>query len=146
MREGESKLDRHSLKGPVEEKGTPHPEKSPTQWKEQPNWKNLPMQISVSQSSEKQSENQTDHLNYWHSHQKLKCLGGAGHRDLSSEVSPQEQNGLECGDCMGGLGTGLSGLIGKSLGGSRNQSVSFGMAETAWETRKQSIVGEGAIC
>lgn len=32
--------------------------------------------VAVSRSSEKQSENPTDHMNYWHSHQKLRRLGG----------------------------------------------------------------------
>ena len=32
--------------------------------------------VAVSWSSEKQIENRTDHLNYGHSHQKLRCLGG----------------------------------------------------------------------
>ena len=32
--------------------------------------------IAVSWSSEKQIENRMDHLNYRHSHQKLRCLGG----------------------------------------------------------------------
>ena len=39
---------------------------------------------AVGLRSEKQSESQTDHLNYWHSHQKLIHLGEAGHRDLGS--------------------------------------------------------------
>ena len=64
--------------------------------------------VAVSWSMEKPIKNPTDHLNYGHSHQKLRCLGGgwapnprlqrlvpgkgpgdawvgAGHRDLSSE-------------------------------------------------------------
>ena len=64
--------------------------------------------VAVSWSTEKPIKNPTDHLNYGHSHQKLRCLGrgwapnpqlqrlvpekgpgdawvGAGHRDLAFE-------------------------------------------------------------
>ena len=138
MTEGESKLDRHSLKGPVEEKGTPHPEKSPTQWKEQPNWKNLPMQISVSQSSEKQSENQTDHLNYWHSHQETEMLGWwLSTKTSSPEVSPLKGAGVGSVEtAWGGLGTGLSGLMGQRLPGRLESRASVGGREQytkGWE-------------
>ena len=44
VREGESELDGCSQKGTVEEKGIPNPGKSPTQRKDQLNWRNLQMQ------------------------------------------------------------------------------------------------------
>ena len=47
VREGESKLDRCSGKGTEEEKGIPHPGKSPTQGKDQMNRRNLQMQRRV---------------------------------------------------------------------------------------------------
>lgn len=47
VREGESTLDRCSRKGTVEEKGIPHPAKSPTRWKDQPNRRDLQMQRRV---------------------------------------------------------------------------------------------------
>ena len=49
VREGESELDRHSQKGTVEEKGIPHPGKSPNRWKDQQNLRNLQMQRRVKQ-------------------------------------------------------------------------------------------------
>ena len=71
--------------------------------------------VAVSQSSEKQSENRTDHLNYGHSHQKLRRLGGGW--------APIPR---------------LWRLVpGKGIG-------RWGGAETAWETRKQSIAGGGS--
>ena len=47
VREGESELDGCSRKGTAKEKGIPHPRKSPTQGKDQPNWRNLQMQRRV---------------------------------------------------------------------------------------------------
>ena len=87
--------------------------------------------VAVSRSSEKQSENQTDHLNYGHSHQKLRCLGGGwAPRPWHQRLVP---------------GKGLVGWGGaETAWGYRNQSVKFDGAETAWETRKQSITGEGS--
>ena len=49
VREGESGLDGHSGKGTVEEKGIPHPGKSPTQWNDHPNQWDLQMQRRVQQ-------------------------------------------------------------------------------------------------
>lgn len=84
---------------------------------------------AVSQSSGKQSENQTDHLNYWHSRQKLRCLGGgSAPRSWLRRLLP---------------GNGLGWVVQRLLGGSRKQSVRFDGAETAWETRKQSIIAGG---
>ena len=47
VREGESELDRRSRKGTEEEKGIPHPGKSPTWGKDQTNQRNLQMQRRV---------------------------------------------------------------------------------------------------
>ena len=66
-------------------KGNCGGEKDPTPWKvtylmerstELEESAEAEKSIAVSQSSEKQSKNQSDHLNYRHSHQKLRCLGG----------------------------------------------------------------------
>ena len=60
VREGESKLDRRSRKGTVEEKGILHPGKSPTQWKDQTEPEESPdaeKSAAVSWSSEKQIKN-----------------------------------------------------------------------------------------
>ena len=81
--------------------------------------------VAVSWSTEKQIENPTDHLNYGHSHQKLRCLGG------SWAPRPRLQRLIP--------GKGLGGVVERRLfGRSRNRSVKFEGAETAWETRKQS--------
>ena len=47
VREGESELDRCSQKGTAEKKEILHPGKSPTQGKDQTNWRNLQMQRKV---------------------------------------------------------------------------------------------------
>ena len=110
MREGESERDGRSRKGTAEEKGIPHPGKSPTGGKIKRTGGISRCREECSSKSEygKTIKNPTDHLNYGHSHQKLRRLGGgwapnprlqrlvpgkgpgdawvgAGHRDLSSE-------------------------------------------------------------
>jgi len=50
----------YSMEKSTELEGSPDSEKS----------------MAVSLRSEGQSENETDHLNYWDSHQKQRCLGG----------------------------------------------------------------------
>ena len=87
MREGESELDGCSRKGTEEEKGilpwkvtysgerSNEPEESPDAEKS----------VAVSWSTERLIKNRTDHLNYGHSQQKLRRLGGGWHQDLSSE-------------------------------------------------------------
>ena len=58
---------------------------------------------AVSLRSEKQSENQTAHLNYWHSHQKPRCLGwGLGTETSALEVSPWERAGVDGGETAWG--------------------------------------------
>ena len=88
---------------------------------------------AVSQSSEKLSENQTDHLNYWHSHQKLRCLGGGwASRPRLRRLVPWEQAGVGSAEtAWGGLGTRLSGLMGQRLPERLESRASW---------------GEGAIC
>ena len=110
VREGESERDGRSRKGTVEEKGIPHPGKSPTGGKIKRTGGISRCREECSSKSEygKKIKNPTDHLNYGHSQQKLRRLGGgwapnprlqrlvpgkgpgdawvgAGHRDLSSE-------------------------------------------------------------
>ena len=110
VREGESERDGRSRKGTAEEKGIPHPGKSPTGRKIKRTGGISRCREECSSKSEygKTIKNPTDHLNYGHSHQKLRRLGGgwapnprlqrlvpgkgpgdawvgAGHRDLSSE-------------------------------------------------------------
>ena len=110
VREGESERDGRSRKGTAEEKGIPHPGKSPTGGKIKRTGGISRCREECSSKSEygKTIKNPTDHLNYGHSHQKLRRLGGgwapnprlqrlvpgkgpgdawvgAGHRDLSSE-------------------------------------------------------------
>ena len=64
---------------------------------------------AVGLRSKKQSESRTDHLNYWHSHQKPRCSGwGRAPRLRLQEVSPQELAGI-------------------------------GSVETVWGTRKQLV-------
>ena len=81
--------------------------------------------VAVSWSTEKPIKNPTDHLNYGHSHQKLRRLGGGW------APNPRLQR-LVPGKGLGG------GAEQRLLGRSRNWSVKFDGAETAWETRKQS--------
>ena len=134
MREGECELDRCSQKGTAEEKGILYPGKSSTQWKDQPNQRNLQMQrsVAVSWSSEKQSENQTDHLNYGHSHQKLRRLGGgwAPRPQLQRLVPGKGLGGAGWNrDGLGGLETSLSSLTGQRLPG-RLESRALAVAGT----------------
>ena len=110
VREGESERDGGSRKGTAEEKGIPHPGKSPTgrKIKRTGGISRCREECSSKLEYGKTIKNPTDHLNYGHSHQKLRRLGGgwapnprlqrlvpgkgpgdawvgAGHRDLSSE-------------------------------------------------------------
>ena len=81
--------------------------------------------VAVSWSTEKPIKNPTDHLNYGHSHQKLRRLGGGwAPRPRLRRLVPGK-----------GWGHGVEWRL---LGRSRNQSVKFEGAETARETRKQS--------
>ena len=109
VREGEPERDGGSRKGTAEEKGIPHPGKSPTGRKIKRTGGISRCREECSSKSEygKTIKNPTDHLNYGHSHQKLRRLGGgwapnprlqrlvpgkgtgdawmgAGHRDLGS--------------------------------------------------------------
>ena len=81
--------------------------------------------VAVSWSTEKLIKNRRDHLNYGQSHQKLRCLGGGW------VPRPQLQRLVP----KNGLGGGAEQRL---LGRSRNRSVKFDWAETAWETRKES--------
>ena len=81
--------------------------------------------VAVSWSTEKPIKNPTDHLNYGHSHQKLRCLGGGwAPRPQLQRLVPKN-----------GLGGGAEQRL---LGRSRNRSLKFDWAEAAWETGKQS--------
>ena len=76
--------------------------------------------VAVSWSTEKLIKNPMDHLNYGHSHQKLRCLGGGW------APNPRLQR-LVPG--LGGRGRAETAW---------EVSKPFDGAETAWETRKQS--------
>ena len=76
--------------------------------------------VAVSWSTEKPIKNPTDHLNYGHSHQKLRRLGGGW------APNPRLQR-LVPG--LGGRGRAETAW---------EVSKPFDGAETAWETRKQS--------
>ena len=108
VREGESELDGCSRKGTEEEKGIPHPGKSPTGGKikrteESPD---AEKSVAVSWSTEKPIKNPTDHLNYWHSHQKLRCLGGGwALRPRLWRLVPGSELGLVVQRQPGGLGS-----------------------------------------
>ena len=63
----------------MKEKGNPHPGKPPNQWKDQPSQRELQETKESAPAglrTKKQSERCTDHLNYWHRHHRLRCLGG----------------------------------------------------------------------
>ena len=69
---------------------------------------------AVSLSSEEQSENQTDHLNYWHSHQKPRHLGGGlALRPRLQRLVPPNGLGWVVRRLLGGPGTGLSSCRGR---------------------------------
>ncbi len=78
VREGESKWDGRSRKGTAEEKGIPHPGKSPTgrKIKRTGGISRCREECSSKLEYGKTIKNPTDHLNYGHSHQKLRRLGG----------------------------------------------------------------------
>ena len=78
VREGESEWDGRSRKGTAEEKGIPHPGKSPTGGKIKRTGGISRCREECSSKSEygKTIKNPTDHLNYGQSHQKLRRLGG----------------------------------------------------------------------
>ena len=78
VREGESERDGGSRKGTAEEQGIPHPGKSPTGGKIKRTGGISRCREECSSKSEygKTIKNPTDHLNYGHSHQKLRRLGG----------------------------------------------------------------------
>lgn len=76
--------------------------------------------VAVSRSTEKPIKNQMDHLNYGHSHQKLRRLGGGwAPRPRLQRLVPG----------LGGRGRAETAW---------EVSKPFDGAETAWETRKQS--------
>lgn len=76
--------------------------------------------VAVSWSTEKPIKNPTDHLNYGHSHQKLRRLGGGwAPRPRLQRLVPG----------LGGRGRAETAW---------EVSKPFDGAETAWETRKQS--------
>ena len=95
VREGESERDGGSRKGTAEEKGIPHPGKSPTGGKIKRTGGISRCREECSSKSEygKTIKNPTDHLNYGHSHQKLRRLGGGwGPRPRLQRLVPE--NGL----------------------------------------------------
>ena len=122
VREGESERDGRSRKGTAEEKGIPHPGKSPTGGKIKRTGGISRCREECSSKSEygKTIKNPTDHLNYGHSHQKLRRLGGGW------APNPRLQR-LVPG--LGGRGRAETAW---------EVSKPFDGAETAWETRKQS--------
>lgn len=61
---------------------------------------------AVSLRSEEQSEKRTDHLNYWHSHQKLRDLGGGcALRPQLWRLVPGNRLEWAVWRLLGGLGT-----------------------------------------
>ena len=128
VREGESQRDGRSQKGTAEEKGIPQPGKSPTGQK-------IKRTGGISRCREECSSK----LEYGKADQepngpselraqspKIEMPGwGLGTETSAPDVSPWER-------AWGGE------VVGILLGRSRNQSVKFDWAETAWETRKQS--------
>ena len=75
--------------------------------------------------SEKQSENQTDHLNYWHSHQKPRCLGRAGHRGLRSGGYSRERAGVDSAETAWGTRKWPTGLVWQTLPGRLGSRASW---------------------
>ena len=73
---------------------------------------------AVSLRSEEQSANQTDHLNYWHSHQKPRCLGGGwALRPWLCRLVPGSKLGWVVWRLLRELGTSMLGWQGRdSLG------------------------------
>ena len=130
VREGESERDGRSRKGTAEEKGIPHPGKSPTGGKIKRTGGISRCREECSSKSEygKTIKNPTDHLNYGHSHQKLRRLGGGwasnpqlqrlvpgkgrgtpgwglGTETSAPEISPRARGAGQSGNCLGGLET-----------------------------------------
>ena len=131
VREGESERDGRSRKGTAEEKGIPHPGKSPTGRKIKRTGGISRCREECSSKSEygKTIKNPTDHLNYGHSHQKLRRLGwgwaprprlrrlvpkkgpgdawgwGLGTETSAPEISPRARGAGQSGNCLGGLET-----------------------------------------
>ena len=81
---------------------------------------------AISLRSEEQSENETDHPNYWHGHQKQRFLGGGWALRPRLEVSPWEWAGL--------------GSV-ETAWGTRNQSVRFAGKKPPQGSGKQSVGG-----
>ena len=145
VREGESERDGRSRKGTAEEKGIPHPGKSPTGGKIKRTGGISRCREECSSKSEygKTIKNPTDHLNYGHSHQKLRRLGGGwAPRPRLRRLVPKKGPG----DAWGGgwaprprLQRLVPGLGGRGRAETAWEvSKPFDGAETAWETRKQS--------
>ena len=63
----------------MKEKGNPHSEKPPDLQKDQPSRRdiqNAEKSAAAGLRTKKQSDRFTDHLNHWHRHHSLRCLGG----------------------------------------------------------------------
>ena len=81
----------------MKEKGNPHPEKQPNKQKDQLSQRDLQdteESTAAGLRTEKQSERSTDHLNCWHRHHSLICLGGGWVLRLRLWISPWEWAGV----------------------------------------------------
>ena len=127
VREGESEQDGRSRKGTAEEKGIPHPGKSPTGGKIKRTGGISRCREECSSKLEygKADQEPNGPSELWAQSPKIETPGwGLGTETSALEVSPQERAGGRVEQRL--------------LGRSRNWSVKFDGAETAWETRKQS--------
>ena len=110
--------------------------------------------VAVSWSSEKQIENRTDHLNYGHSHQKLRRLGGGwAPRPPLWRLGPGKGLGRQgwSRDCLGGLETGLSSLMGQRLPGRlENKTVTEEGSNTLgvgkWKATSEGTWEKSLVC
>ena len=150
VREGECKRYGCSRKGTEEEKGIPpwkvtylgersnEPEESPDAEKS----------VAVRWSTERLIKNRTDHLNYGHSHQKLRRLGGgwAPRPRLQRLVPGKGLSGAGwSGDCLGGLETGLSSFTVQRLPG-RLESRASWVRAGKWKATSEGTWEKSWIC
>ena len=110
--------------------------------------------VAVSWSTEKPIKNQTDHLNYGQSHQKLRRLvGGWAPSPQLQRLVPWKglggRGGLET--AWGGLGTGVSSLTGQKLPGRlENKAVAEEGSNTLgaekWKAPSEGTWEESLVC
>ena len=101
---------------------------------------------SVSLRSEEQSENRTDHLNYWHRHQKWRHWVGAGHETSALDISPQKWAGVGGVESSWGIRNLLVRVAGKRPPrGSRKQSIRLAGQRLPRSLESGASQVEGAI-